>query len=69
MQAYIGLEQWPSGLRRKIKALVFGRGFESHLLQKLLPSFFNSRVFCLASAPPFVRGDRNLTIVRTRQTH
>jgi hypothetical protein len=22
--------EWPSGLRRNVKAVVFGRGFESH---------------------------------------
>ena len=26
---------WPSGLRRQFKALVFGRGFESHFSQVL----------------------------------
>ena len=25
---------WPSGLRRQFKALVFGRGFESHFSQE-----------------------------------
>jgi hypothetical protein len=27
------LSGWPSGLRRQFKALVFGRGFESHFGQ------------------------------------
>jgi hypothetical protein len=27
---------WPSGLRRQFKALVFGRGFESHFSHKIL---------------------------------
>ena len=34
MTSSIGFNQqvagWPSGLRRQFKALVFGRGFESH---------------------------------------
>ena len=30
MEASSHLSGWPSGLRRQFKALVFGRGFESH---------------------------------------
>ena len=33
---YTILELWPSGLRRCVKAAVFGRGFESHWLQFFL---------------------------------
>jgi hypothetical protein len=29
----IAATRWPSGLRRQFKALVFGRGFESHSCQ------------------------------------
>ena len=39
--AGINTAGWPSGLRRQFKALVFGRGFESHfsqvLFQNLMP--------------------------------
>ena len=35
--------RWPSGLRRQFKALVFGRGFESHTGHKTLGC---ARQFC-----------------------
>ena len=36
MEASSHLSGWPSGLRRQFKALVFGRGFESHTGHKLI---------------------------------
>ena len=33
--AHVNTAGWPSGIRRQFKALVFGRGFESHFSQVL----------------------------------
>eukprot|EP00980_Cylindrotheca_fusiformis_P013277 scaffold3375_cov153-Cylindrotheca_fusiformis.AAC.2 len=30
MIPFVNMTSWPSGLRRNVKAVVFGRGFESH---------------------------------------
>ena len=38
---------WPSGLRRQFKALVFGRGFESHFSH----SYFFSVGYIFSSVP------------------
>ena len=39
--------RWPSGLRRQFKALVFGRGFESHSSQLNYFFFFFHLTFLL----------------------